>query len=97
MDEGGEGNCLIAQQEKKKVSNRIRTHLDPGLEGLAVLLLEGLLDVSQIDLRPADDDSDQGLVLGSHAGHRVVQTLSKVVNLRLAALDCKTKLAHWSL
>lgn len=76
--------------------NKLRnfSYLDPRLQRLAVLLLKGLLDVSQIDLRPADDDSDQGLVLGSHASHGVVQALSEIIHLRLAALDWKIRLDY---
>jgi len=69
----------------------IGIYLDPGLQALAVLVLECLLDVTQIDLRPADDDADQRLVLGAQAGHGVVQALRKVVDLGLAALDCKAR------
>lgn len=76
------------RQVVKKVCHS-SPYLDPRLQRLAVLLLEGLLDVSQVDLRSADDDPDQRLVLGSHASHRIVQALRKVVNLRLAALDCR--------
>lgn len=40
-------------------------YLDPRLQGLSVLGLESLLDVSQVDLRSRDDDADEGLVVGS--------------------------------
>jgi len=76
---------ILASTHKKAIE--IGIYLDPGLQALAVLVLECLLDVTQIDLRAADDDADQRLVLSAHAGHGVVQALRKVVDLGLAALD----------
>uniref|UniRef100_A0A023ERF0 Annexin n=1 Tax=Aedes albopictus TaxID=7160 RepID=A0A023ERF0_AEDAL len=56
--------------------------LDPRLERLAVHFLERLLDISEVDFRAANDNTDQRLVVGTEPGHRVVETLGKVLNLR---------------
>lgn len=65
----------------------MRIYLDPGLQALAVFVLECFLDVSQIDLWAADNDANQRLVLGAQTGHGIVQALREVVDLGLAALD----------
>jgi len=55
----------------------LSAHLNEALEGLVVFVLEGDLDVSQVALCPRDDDPDEGSVVGSGAGHAVVEPLGE--------------------
>lgn len=51
-----------------------------------------MLDVSEVDLRAAHDNSDQCLIVGAETLHRVVQTLSEEAHFALDALNCKEKI-----
>lgn len=51
-----------------------------------------MLDVSEVDLRAAHDNSDQCLIVGAETFHRVVQTLSEEAHFALDALNCKEKI-----
>lgn len=62
-------------------------YLDPALQRLAVLDLEGVLDVPKVDLRPSDQDSDELTVGGAQPSHGLVQTLSEEISPAANALD----------
>lgn len=51
-----------------------------------------MLDVSEVDLGAAHDNSDQCLIVGAETFHRVVQTLSEEAHFALDALNCKEKI-----
>lgn len=61
------------------------TYSDPAFERFAIFVEEGLLDVSEVDLRAAHDNSDEGLVVGSQSLHGVVQALSEEAYFALYA------------
>ena len=50
------------------------THIYSAVKGLVELLLVGSLDVAQVVICTADNDSDQGAVVGACAVHGFVQT-----------------------
>lgn len=44
---------------------KVENYLDPRFQALAVLGLESLFDISQIDLGSRDDNSDESFVVGA--------------------------------
>lgn len=61
------------------------TYSDPGVQGFAVFVQEGLLDVPEVDLGAADDDPDEGLVVGAQTLHGVVEALGEEAHFALHA------------
>ena len=59
--------------------NPARDYLDGTEERFAVDELIFEFDGSQVDLAAADDDADEGVVVGAQASHGGVETLGEVI------------------
>lgn len=77
----------LSNSQNQCDKNKRATYSDPALERLAVFVEESLFDVSEVDFWTADDDSDEGLVIGSQALHGVVQALGEEANFALHAFN----------
>lgn len=75
----------LSNSKNKCEKVRKITYSDPAVEGLAIFVKEGLLDVSEVDFWTTDDDSDECLVVGSQSLHWVVQALGEEANFALNA------------
>lgn len=67
------------------------TYADPTLEGLFVALLEGVLDVAEVDFAARDDNADQSAIFGSDSVHTGVEPFGEEADLGLDALHCNSQ------
>lgn len=70
--------CLFYQPSQ-------HTYLDEGEEGLAILGMEGTLDLLHVLLTPGHHDAVEGVLVSSRSLHGLVQLLRKVAGTVLAA------------
>lgn len=88
---------MFRPADEKKIQNYLEIKLYcytdgyHALQGFVVDPFEFILDGSQVDFRPAHDDADQSVVVGSGTDHCVVQTSGEISGSTLDAFDCQKK------